>query len=231
MNKVIASVGRRCIVNFTEAGRSSWLGKMNDKQNVVTWLQMRRIISELCNLHFITDKRNNEDPSGMPFAISAFCTTDIIDSIETYFGCSILNEGFGCAAVGIKMVTGEIFWSAQFPLDFRGVGENNLGYKAMIGLMELMNKYKGSVFAIADFNAIPGVIADAINLAIANFGEYQLLLDSTTFYGSYFDTVKVPKSEHWVELLTAKTWHNVAETQMIEILSAVLPIIKDKIED
>ena len=103
--------------------------------------------------------------------------------IETYFVRSILTEGFGSAATGIKLKTGEIIWGINFPLDFKGNNEENLGYKTMINLQQLMKEYKGSICALGDFNVIPGKISDAINQAISQDFEF-VLNDEPSFFWS-----------------------------------------------
>ena len=72
VNKIIDSLNGRCVVFFSESCRPSFSGGMNNKEQLTSWLSMRQIISTMCGLEFLTDKRNNEDPSDMSFGLSVF---------------------------------------------------------------------------------------------------------------------------------------------------------------
>lgn len=199
VSKIMESLNNRCIVFFSESCRPSFLGGMNQKENLVSWLKMRRIISTECNLEFITEERNNNDQSSMSFGISVFCHPNCVDLIDTYFVKNILNEGFGSAAVGIKTATGKIIWGIHFPLDFKNSGADNLGHKTMVNLQELMKSYDGSICAFGDFNTIPGKIYESIKQAITP--DFRFDDENTiTFFGSYYDTI--PLVEEWDMLLS-----------------------------
>ena len=188
VSTIIKSLNNKCIVFFSESCRPSFLGGMDDKQNFTTWLSIRQMISINCNLNFLTEKRNNQDTNSMSFGVSAFYTNDVADEIDTYFGVSLLQESFGSCTVGVQLKSGEIIWGIHFPLDFKGKNKDNLGYKTMVNLQQVLKQYKGSVCAIGDFNTIPGDISDAINDAI--LPEYKFVLNNElTFFGAYYDTI------------------------------------------
>jgi hypothetical protein len=188
VRNIMKSLDNKCIVFFSESCRPSFLGTREKKENVTFWLDIRNIISKTCGLNFLIEKRNNDDQSDMSFGVSAFYTDAVCQYIETYFVKSILNVGFGSAATGIKIKTGEIIWGIHFPLDFKKEGENNSAYATMVNLQNLMKEYKGSVCAIGDFNTIEGMIYQSIESAITNDFEFVLKGD-LTFFGSYFDTI------------------------------------------
>ena len=200
VDKIIRSLDDKCIVFFSESCRPSFNGGMDVKENLTSWLSMRRIISKICKLNFLIEKRNNDDYSDMLFGISVFYTNEVESVIQTYFCRSILSEGFGSVTVGIKMVTSEIIWGIHFPLDFKGYGKDNMGYKTMINLQELMNEFKGSVCAFGDFNTIPGAITNAINQAILSNFEF-VFENELTFFGSFYDTIPIKNDEIWTSIL------------------------------
>lgn len=201
LNTIINFLGGKCIIFFSEACRPSFLGTVDKKKKITSWMEMRQIISKMCNITFLAEKRNNEDPSNMAFGIAAFYTNDIVNSIECYYCCPVLTEGFGSSTVGVKLVSGEMIWAIHFPIDFKGIGSENQGYKTMVNLQGLMNKYVGSVCAFGDFNLIPGVISDAIYQAQTE--DYHFVYDKKmlTFFGSYYDTLTPEKDEVWNLLL------------------------------
>jgi len=196
INTIIKSLDNKCVVFFSESCRPSFSGGMTEKNNLIGWFAMRKIISSNCGLEFITEKRNNEDQSDMSFGISVFCTQYTSSYIATYFTKNILNEGFGSVAVGIKLNTGEIVWGIHFPLDFKGEGENNLGYKAMINLQQVLKEYKGTICAFGDFNTIPGNVSSSIHKAILLEFEF-MVSNKLTFFGAYYDTIVPAQGEEW----------------------------------
>lgn len=200
LNKIISYLNGKCVVFFSESCRPSFLGGMNDKQNLTSWFSMRRKIEKMCSLNYITEKRNNDDQSDMSFGVSVFCTDLVLDNIATYFVKSVLTEGFGSAAVGVKLKSGEIVWGIHFPLDFKGDGVENLNYKTMVNLQNLMKEYKGSVCAIGDFNTIPGKIADLVEKARTSEFEF-ILKGELTFFGAYYDTIPYKAEDKWVSLI------------------------------
>lgn len=190
VNNIIAVRGSRCIFFFSEACRPSFLSGMTDKKNITYWWKMRQQICQNCSLQFIYERTNNSDPAGMAFGVSAFCTPDVSAAISSYFSESLLNEGFGSAAVGVKIEGYGIVWGIHFPLDFNGDGKENLGYKTMVNLQDMMNRYTDSMFAFGDFNTIPGKIDMAIRSAIKPEYHFQLK-DVLTFFASHFDNVSI----------------------------------------
>ncbi len=198
VNKVISKFNKdeSCIVFFSESSRMSFTGGMNNKLNIHPWFEMRNSIEKYCNLKYITEKRNNEDPSGMSFGISVFCSESAMQYIDLYYGVSILSEGFGSCAIGIKTVTNKIVWGIHFPLDFKGDGVNNQGYKTMKNLQKTMIEYTGSVFAFGDFNTVRGKCENAVCDAIDTENFEFIVKDELTFFGSYYDTIK-KDGEEW----------------------------------
>jgi hypothetical protein len=183
------------IVFFSESCRPSFMIDSNgEKSHITNWLTMRTQISQRCGLDFLTEKRNNEDPSDMSFGVSVFSRSA---NINTYFCKNILTEGFGSVAVGVELTDGEIYWGIHFPLDFKNKGADNLGAKTMVNLQDLMDEYDGSVCAFGDFNTIPGYIEDAILSSIRP--EYRLIHNRDTFFGGYYDTI--PEDESWLPLV------------------------------
>jgi len=159
-------------------------------------VDMRTTISKNCNLEFLTEKRNNEDPSDMSFGVAVFHRTTP-GQVKSYYGNSILDEGYGSVAVGVKFMDDSIYWGIHFPIDFKNHGKDNYGYKAITGLQTLMDTYTGSVCAFGDFNTIPGHILDAIELGVRT-DDYSLISNSDTFFGAYYDTI--PAIDEWTEL-------------------------------
>ena len=194
----IIEKNQEVVVFFSESCRPSFLLDANDmKQNVVSWLDMRKTICKLCGLTFLAEKRNNEDPSGMSFGVSAF---ERCSKIDTYFSRNILSEGFGSVALGVKLNTGSICWGIHFPLDFRGQASDNLGYKAMVGLQNVFEEYNGSYCALGDFNTIAGNIENAILNALKP--SFELIGgDVYTFFGGYYDTIQ---EQNWEPLLATE---------------------------
>ncbi len=202
LNQILDSLGGKCIVFFSESCRPSFSGDVDHKENLTSWISMRRTIEETCDLRFLIEKRNNDDASDMSFGLSVFYTSVTANVIATYFTRNILSEGFGSAAVGIKLITGEMVWGIHFPLDFKGQGTDNLGHKTMVNLQKLMLEYPGSVCAFGDFNTIPGAITETIRQAIQP--EFEFVLDHTlTFFGAYYDTVPLAREEGKVVALDA----------------------------
>lgn len=203
VDKIIKSLNDNCVVFFSESCRPSFLGsvdKINKVNNFTSWLSMRQIISAKCNLFFIGEMRNNDAPNNMSLGISVFCNNQLTDSIETYFPCRILTEGNGSVALGIKMKTGHIVWAIHFPLDFKGIGEENLGYKTMINLQQLMHKYDGTVCALGDFNTIPGQVYDAISQAILPEFEF-VLKNELSFFGECYDKIPLDMENRPLSIL------------------------------
>ena len=185
----ILAQNKRSVVIFSESCRPSFYGSVNERRDQITWLEMRKTISDKTGLQFITEKRNNDDVSGLSFGLSVWCTDNAYHHIDTYYGKSILDKGFGSVAIGIKLKSGEIVWGVHFPLDFKGKGKENLGAITMSNLIKMMDEYAGSVVAFGDMNTIPGDICQAIQAEISGT-EYGLLLnDVYTFFGSYYDTI------------------------------------------
>lgn len=156
--------------------------------NDFTWLQIRKIISKLCNLQYLSEKRNNEDDNGMSFGLSCFISDNV--EVENYYGVQLITELYGSVALGVQ-IEGKIIWSIHFPVDFENSGQNNLSYKTMIKLIEVMKKYKKSYFAFGDFNLIEDCnIFPAVQRAIKDT-EYNFFLDELTYFGSFFDTIPI----------------------------------------
>jgi hypothetical protein len=173
---------------------------LGPSDNTVSWMSMRQTISHKCDLFYLTEKRNNEDPSNMSFGISAFVCPSVANLIDSYYGVPILSEGFGSVALGVKTIDGNIVWAVHFPLDFKNKANMNHGYIAMTNLQSVLSTYTGSVCAFGDFNTIAGDVADAIKSAI--LPTYQFVLDNQlTFFGSYYDRITINPDEDWTQLV------------------------------
>lgn len=184
---MVKALYSNCVIFFSESCRPSPFiveGKFEGEMN---WLEMRKVIQEKCNLVYISDKRNNEDPSGMSFGLSAFAGHNV--TIQNYFGVKICRTGFGSVALGVK-VNNKIVWAIHFPLNFKEQGEKNPSFETMINLKKLFTSYPGSICAFGDFNTIPGNIENTIKLAKED--DFDFLLDELTFFGSHYDTIPSP---------------------------------------
>jgi len=126
--------------------------------------------------------------------VSAWISPGAEDIISKYHVQNILPAGFGSGMVGMCLKSGETVWGLHFPLDFKGDGEKNNNYIAMVELQKVMKAYPGSVCAMGDFNTIPGKIEDLMMSAISD--EFKFLLkDFYSFFGLYFDTIDVKRDE------------------------------------
>lgn len=196
VKNAIEECGNKCVIFFSESSRPSFEGNdFNNRINEVTWFQIRRIIENSCGLEYLGECQNNDDP--MSFGVSAFCTPNFVANIHTVLPRRIWTEECGSGAVGIKLNTGGIIWGIHFPLDFKGIGPNNQGAKAMTGLCKVLDSYIGSVCAIGDFNTIPGNIDESIRKVIPDNKEF-LVKNEITFFGSFYDTV--PNTGEWTLL-------------------------------
>ena len=199
IRKMISECGGECVVFFSESCRPSFDGgDLNDRRNEMSWFKIREFISDQCNLYYLGECSNNEDTNNMAFGVSAFCTGGTKGKIDNVLPRRILTEGFGSGAIGIKLTNGQIVWGIHFPLDFKSVGAENLGAKAMIGLCKLMESQKGSYCAIGDFNTIPGKIQNSITEVIPPNMKFQVK-NEMTFFAPFYDTIK-PKDK-WALLI------------------------------
>jgi len=100
----------KCVVFFSESCRPSFYGNINERQDERSWVFMRETIQNNTGLYFLTEKRNNEDSSGLSFGISVWYNhhAKICLSVSNYFNLSILDKGFGSVAIGVKLSTGNI---------------------------------------------------------------------------------------------------------------------------
>lgn len=92
INKIVSSLGDKCIVFFSESCKPSFLGTMDNKQHLVSWLSMRKKIEELCGFVYITESRNNENSNDMSLEVSVFSTKSAYEFIATYFLKNIFNR-------------------------------------------------------------------------------------------------------------------------------------------
>ena len=190
VSSIVSQSDNECAVFFSESCRPSFYGHPNERTNEVTWLNIRNTISGLTSLDFLTEKRNNDDFSGLSFGVSVWTTPGANSFIDKYFAHNILDAGFGSGTVGVQLKTGEIVWGVHFPIDFKNTGSENNCYKAMTSLQQVMDTYTGSVCAFGDMNTISGEMNDAVRLAVRNNGKYELMLSGVnTFFGAFYDTV------------------------------------------
>jgi len=192
--KTIKLLNKECVVFFSESCRPSFDGDMNNKTNEISGFKIRQIIEQ--ELYYLGECTNNEDTNLMAFGVSAFCTKEAKLHINNIIPVKILKDGFGSAALGIQ-IENSIVWGIHFPLDFKNKGDENMGSKTMCNLCETMKKYKGSKFALGDFNTIPGEIIYSIIKVIP--GDMELTSwDIPTFIGAYYDRVKSREGELWI---------------------------------
>jgi len=200
VHNCISSFGseKNCVVFFSESCRSSFDGSdINNKINEMSWFKLRQKICHCCELEYLGECSNNDDSSCMSFGVSAFCTKKSTSCIDGVIPCRILTEGFGSGALGIKLISGEIIWGIHFPLDFKNTGPDNLGAKAMAGLVKVLTTYRGSILAMGDFNTIPGKIMQYILQAVPDNMEL-LSWNFPTFFGAFYDKVQPRDNEEWI---------------------------------
>lgn len=200
VKSISSRYNNRCVFFFSESSRPSFLGGMNERSNLRTWFSMRRHICQECGLDYIGEKRNNDDSSDMAFGVSAFVCPNICDNIATSIGQTILTEGTGSIALGVKLTSGEIVWAIHFPLDFKNKLNNNYGYIAMTNLQSLLANFEGSVCAFGDFNTVPGNPGEAVSAAVQS-GFTFAQPEFQTFYGAHYDGVSPYPGENWVPLI------------------------------
>lgn len=201
----IKSLGKECIVFFSESCRPSFDGGMDNKVNEVSGFKIRQIIED--ELYYLGECTNNEDANLMAFGISAYCTKGAKSYVNNVIPVKVLKEGFGSAALGVQIVFDklikpepsnlQIIWGIHFPLDFKNKGVENMGSKTMVKLCETMKMYPGSKFALGDFNTIPGEITKSIMSVIPDHMEL-ISWDIPTFVGAYYDRVKAREGEVWI---------------------------------
>ena len=185
------------IIFFSEACCPSFSG--SDAKSGLSWFQMR------CGLSYLGECANNEDLNCMAFGIAAFASPSAMKYIRSILPRHISTEGRGSGALGVELVggescveryalssdmpNGEIIWGIHFPLDFQIRGAENPGAKAMVGLVKLMTEYEGSVWAMGDFNTIPGSIDETIRAATGSAFEFRIE-GRDTFFGAYYDVTR-----------------------------------------
>lgn len=184
--EILKQVGPNTVIMFSESCRAS---------AGVSWFQMRRMIEKRTGLVHLGAGPNNQ--SRMAFGVSAFCTESCTELIKDILPRHIMTEGYGSVALGIEFVGGEIMWGVHFPIDFRGKGKDNMQYKAMVGLVDVMRSHEGSVVAVGNFSAVPGNPSESMKEAIPDDMQFKSA-GHPTFYAGYFDTIHEEKG-NWVE--------------------------------
>jgi len=205
LNNMTKQYHNEFVVFFSESCRSSFHGSIGDRKYEMTWLEIMRRIALNTNLTCMAQKRNNEDPSGLSFGISAWISLNAERHIDNFFCESILDidpetKSFGSGVIGIRLKSGTIMWVVHFPIDFFNNRESkkNKAHISMVNLQKLMDSYPGSFCAFGDMNTIEGLQNDTIRDAINN-EKYELLLNNvTTFFGSNFDLVD-PSRDPYIE--------------------------------
>jgi len=193
INKIIARLGGDCLLFFSEACRPSFLGPMNNRENIVSWTTIKdQIISGVKGLESVGDYPNNSNE--MSFGIAVFSlgvkVTDVF--VENLMQKDNKPIGFGCSCVGIQLVDGSIIWGTHFPIDFKGIKEESNSYIVMARLVEVIKSYKSTIFAFGDFNMIPGNMEEAIILAFKTLKTEDMNLIRSqfiSFFPAYFDTI------------------------------------------
>ena len=198
VNIVKKQLGKNIVVFFSESYRPSFDGRVAfktnedgtseaswDKKDQMDWNDISKSISELCGVSYMGGKKNNEDE--LSFGISCFST--VTSGGLNVSGHNILKEGFGSIAVVLEFQTGTKMAAIHFPLNFRGHGKENLGYKTMKNLLGFA-KESNIEFVFGDFNTVPGNIGDSIMLALEG-EKYKFKLDVLTFFGSFYDVIDI----------------------------------------
>lgn len=237
IRNIISQTTGPCVVYMSEACRKSFTGTTADPKDIKYWFEIRQSFYKECGLNFLTEQRHNtlvtdtmkgtpERPQcpDMSFGVSAFYTDNAIPFIKSYYTELLTTEGNGSGCVIVRTINDEHVIGVHFPLQFptfvpataelpsyyKNDGEDNLGYKAMTGLQNIMRKYK-SKYAFGDCNTIPGKIMNCICAAIDNteFGFVDVHIDGIpggkplTFAGSWFDTIpeKRRQDDDWKFIL------------------------------
>lgn len=190
-----------CIIFFSESCRPSFdTADIINRPNEMTWYQIREKICAACNLYYLGESANNDHVNNMSFGISAFCTDDYKSLVTHVLPKRILNEGIGSGILGICVNNSDPVWGINFPLDFKSVGSENLGAKAMCNLCEIMKAYGDHTCAFGDFNTVVGNIFDAVNGAIPDSMQFNLH-DCITFFGAHYDRVNIRPGEQLTSLI------------------------------
>lgn len=188
--KNIISTHPKHVVFFSKSCRPSFITVQGETTDEISWLEMRRTICDITELTFITEKKNNEEPNGLSFGISVWCSHNVYHLIKNYYSLNLLDKGFGSVCVGIKLHSDKIIWGVHFPLDFKNIGNENHGAITAKNLCDVMDKYNGSICAFGDFNLIPGNVNDSVRDTVQNTGYEFVLHDVLTFFGAYYDTIQ-----------------------------------------
>jgi hypothetical protein len=160
--------------------------------NGMPWVHCRRFIENTGKLHFIGEHADDYDISGMAFGIAAFAKQRFIDhGYDCIIPAKLIPDGFGSAALGIRLSDKSIIWAVHMPLDFAPICESNKNIRAMNSLCKLMDDTSmgNSICAFGDFNTIPDHTDIPMTDVATSYG-YRFLNNELTFFGSYYDTVK-----------------------------------------
>ena len=114
----LKQIGQDCVIFFSEACRPS-VG--------MTWPDMIEIISDKCKIKHLKSYPNNDEANGLAFGVAVFTTNPSI--VKEVHPVRISTAGYGSAAMGVALHTGEIVWGIHFPVDLFRIGADNFQYR------------------------------------------------------------------------------------------------------
>jgi hypothetical protein len=188
VNGALRTVGDNAVLFLGQVRRPSYYGSVGQRTEQVYWLQMREKICRETGLVYIGEKASNENPTGLSYGIGAACTPGMVARITGYHGVTILNDGPGCAALGV-CVDSQTVWCTSLPVDQVGAGRQNYGYRAMVNLFRTASKYPGSVVALGTLGIVNSKTSLVIEDALTCNGSALLGDDLPTYYAAHYEVV------------------------------------------
>lgn len=183
---------KKCIVFFSESCRGSFEGTRELKTFEVSWNELQKVLGQNpTNLIYLTECTDSDEPR--PMGVSVFCTASVVVSIKDLH-CKRMGKNC-CGSIGVELEDGSVVWGIHSNIDFSPVSENKQ-YETAKEIVRTLQSHKGSIFAMGDFNTIPGNPENSVLKAIP---ENMILKNSKfqTFYGAFYDTVTPSDNEVW----------------------------------
>jgi hypothetical protein len=156
------------------------------RESDVSWVEMRDYISREIKMKFRMECSNSDDSSLGVACFSKSTSSDYVGSYQPYrlLEKSSSCHGSGCVIISLK--EGPVIVGCHMPLDFKHIGKDNNGARAMESLINLLDQQKNrECYAMADFNTIPGTITEAMEEVLSS-GEWRLTNDQFTFFGAFY---------------------------------------------
>lgn len=179
------------VVFFSEACRKSFGGNMQEQSNPIYWIEIRQTITLITKMEYCMESTNNFDSNFMSFGMAMFSKSTSLSKIRCIQPYNLLPEdkskecyGSGCIIMTLK--TGEVLVAVHFPLDFKRIGKENNTARALVSLIELLDKYSVA-YAMGDMNTVEGTILNSVKEVMHNNKEWKLSADVFTFLPSYCD--------------------------------------------